>query len=219
MSIFDGLTEIKVGADPGSGINPDVGYIFTWIESVGPNYILKYKTSSGVVGSIGTSGSFVQSVNSGLNVVVDNTDPLNPIVNSPITKFPWMLQAGAANLPSTGTESGFSYGNNSANDGVCMMRDGNILAISIYGEPTRTSGTATVFISKNNVQNNVVGQRAVIDGTNNSEGGVDGNRAYYIFDTPFPYSAGDQIEVRVVTSGWNPTSTDVSVLVHMEDTL
>lgn len=220
MSVFDGLTELKLaGGDPGDGINPDVGYIFTWIQTEGNSKVMKYKTSAGVIGYIGTSGSGINSVNSGTNIVVDNTDPANPIINSPITKFPWMLQAANSNLPSNSTEYSFTYGNNSANDGVCMMRNGNVIGISAYLEPSRTSGNAHFFVCKNGINNDVVGQRTVIDGTANSEGGVDDNRAFFIFTTPLPYVAGDQIEIRATTSSWNPTSADVSVLVHMEDTL
>lgn len=218
MAGLDGLKEILIASDPGSGVNPEAGYIYKWIEASGADYIYKYKTSAGVVGNIGTSGGGVQSVNSGTGISVDNSDPINPIVNLASSTFRWMLQAGHSNLPSNGTESAFSYGHNNANDGVTMLRDGNIIGMSVRVEPG-ANGTATYIITKNNVENNVVGQRVVVDGGVNSEGGINNTSAAFIFTTPFPYVRGDQIEVRAITSGWGNSGSDSTVLVNLEDTL
>jgi hypothetical protein len=57
---LNGLKEILLGADPGTGINPDVGYIFKWIEKVGAEYIYKGKDSAGTVFNIGTTGGITQ---------------------------------------------------------------------------------------------------------------------------------------------------------------
>jgi len=193
MGVFDGLKEILLSADPGSGVNPDPGYIFKWIQKVGIDYLYKYKDENGVVGNIGSSGA--------------------------ASTFDWMLQGGNSNLPSNGTESGFSYGHNNANDGVCMMRDGFVKGLSVYLEGANTSGSAKFIITINSVDNDVLGQRILIDGSSNAEGGIDGNKGYIVFAVPLAYSAGDQIEIRAITSGWNPTAADCTVLSHMEDTL
>ena len=215
MAQYDGLKELFLGQDPGSGSNPPPGYIYKWVEKVGASHVYRYKDSSGAVGDIGTSGGAVQSVNEGYGITVDNTDPINPVVSQKI--FQWVLMAGHSNLPANGTESGFAYGHNSANDGATMLRAGKIVGMTVRVEPARTAGTATYIITKNNVNNNVAGQRVIIDGTTNGEGGIDTKSGLLIFPSSFPYAPGDQIEVRCITSGWSPTSSDSTVCLFMED--
>jgi len=192
VGVLDGVKKIFLRSGEPVGLDPNIGRIYKWVEKVGADVLYKYKDENGVVGTIGTSGA--------------------------VTTFPWMLQAGHSNLPSNGTESAFAYGHNNANDGVTMMRDGFIKAMSVRVEPGST-GSATYIITKNNIQNNVAGQRVVVDGTVNSEGGIDNTSAALVFATPFAYSYGDQIEVRAITSNWGNTGSDSTVLVHMEDTL
>lgn len=55
MASLDGVTEIYVGSEP-TGLTPDAGYIFVWMEGTHPNIVKKYKDSSGNVGNVGTSG-------------------------------------------------------------------------------------------------------------------------------------------------------------------
>lgn len=133
--------------------------------------------------------------------------------------YRWVLQSGNSNLPSNGTESSFTYGNNSANDGITAISNGTIEGMSVRLEPERTDGTAFYFVTINNINNNVAGQRVLIDGTTNSEGGIDGLSGALIFPTPIPYNKGDQIEVRAITSGWSPTSSDSNVLLRMKENL
>lgn len=133
--------------------------------------------------------------------------------------FRWVLQAGQSNLPASGTESGFSYGQNNANDGVTAMANGFIEGLSVRIEPNWTAGTAFYFVSINNVNNNTAGRRVLINGSLNGEGGINGNSGTLTFVTPIPYNKGDQIEVRAITSGWAPTSSDSTVLLRMKENL
>jgi len=190
---LNGLTEIKMAGDPGQGINPETGYIFKWVEKVGADHLYKYKDSDGNIGYIGTQGA-------------------------PDT-FKWMLQAGCKDIPDNGLESNFSYGNDAANDGVTMMRDGEIRGLSVRLENSITSGNLYFFITKNNVDNNVVGQRIKIDGGSNLEGGINGDGGYFIFPTAFSYSAGDQIEIRARGNGLNRNNADATVLAYCVEVL
>jgi len=193
MALLDGIKKILLRTSEPTGQDPDTGRIFKWIEKVGSDFRYKYKDDAGNIGFIGTSDSS--------------------------SSFEWMLQAGHSGMPANGTESGFSYGNNAANDGVTMIRAGKIKAMSVRVEAARSSGTAKYIICKNDVNNDVAGQRIIIDGTLNSEGGKDGLLGYIVFSSEFSYAAGDQIEVRAIGSGWSPTSSDSTVMLHMEDTL
>jgi|GEM_PF-3808980 len=80
-------------------------------------------SSWGVI-NIGGSGSGIQSVQSGTNVTVDNTDPLNPIINASFGSSPW------------GTPSVFVY--NDANFSISA-----IIGSDIGGEFTLTRNNSS----------------------------------------------------------------------------
>ena len=149
----------------------------------------------------------------------NETQVIDLINNNRQSFFYWHLQAGNSNLPSNGTESGFSYGNNSANDGVCVINGGIIEGMSVYLENGRSSGSATFIVTINNVQNNVAGQRIIIDGNLGQEGQISSTKGSIKFSTPLAYSQGDQIEVRAICSGFSPTSADSTVMLRMKENI
>lgn len=54
---LDGVKEIFLkSGEPGSGINPDSGYIYKWIEDDNGDKIYKYKDENGTIGNIGVKG-------------------------------------------------------------------------------------------------------------------------------------------------------------------
>lgn len=52
---LNGVKELLVASDP-TGINPEVGCIFKWVEIDGPDYVYKGKDSNGTVFNIGVKG-------------------------------------------------------------------------------------------------------------------------------------------------------------------
>jgi len=192
MGLLDGIKQLLLRTGEPTGADPSAGRIFKWVEKAGNEFIYKYKDENGVVGNIGSSGV--------------------------LPSFKWMLQGGWKDLPSNGTER-FSYGRNEGDRGVTVMHDGFVKGLSVRIKGSRNSGSATFLICLNNSLNNVAGQRVIIDGSTNAEGGIDGEKGYFIFSPPLAYSAGDQLEIKAVTSGWSPTSADGMALAYMEDTI
>jgi len=188
-----------------------------------------YMSSDGIPHPITPLADHTQLINIGTNTHtqidthLSNTNnphsvSYNQLVGLPTT-FRWVLQAGHSNLPSNGNEYGFSYGHNSANDGITALNDGVIEGMSVRVEPTRTAGSASYYVAINNVNNNIAGQRVIVDGAINAEGGINGNSAALTFLTPIPYVKGDQIEVRARTTGWSPTSSDSTVTLRMNEVI
>jgi len=193
MAILDGIKQLFLRSAEPTGLNPATGRIFKWIEKSGSDYIYYCKDENGAVKAIGTTGG--------------------------ADTFKWMLQAGCRDLPSNGTEQNFGYGIRDANDGVTMMRAGHIGAMSVLVKSGHTSGAANFIICINGVNNNVAGQRIIIDGSSNGEGGVDSERGYIIFSSNLEYVAGDVIEVKAITSSWAPTNADATVLAYFVEVL
>jgi len=65
MAALDGIKEIFLKTGEPTGINPDAGYIFKWIEKVGLEHIYKGKDSSGNVFNIGTTGALPHASTTG----------------------------------------------------------------------------------------------------------------------------------------------------------
>ena len=85
--------------------------------------------------------------------------------------------------------------------------------------PVGTAGSASFRAEINDVQVNVAGQRIILDGTVSSEG-ESVSRARGFIDmsgSPIDITAGDQVHMVVVTSGWAPTSSDGSVVLWLEE--
>jgi len=193
VAVLDGLKEILLSADPGIGIDPDAGYIFKWIEKVGLDHVYKGKDENGVVFDIGTSGS--------------------------APTFGWMLHAGMKDLKTNVTNDTFGYALKEANKGLIMHNDGVIKSMSAKLTSITTAGDAIFIISINGVDNNVVGQRLVIEPTSTTEGGINSTDGFILFTSELAYLAGDTIEVKCLNTGHLPDRNDGSVIVRMEDTV
>lgn len=89
-----------------------------------------------------------------------------------------------------------------------MPRAGSITALMVRSNENRTAGTVTVEVLLNDV---ATGLTAVLDGTNPT---FKGTYQAYGTDT---FAIGDKIAVKWTTSGWTPTTADITVLVEVQD--
>ena len=54
---LDGKKELLLTTAPSSGVNPDTGYIYKWVEKVGSEYIYKCRDENGSDFNIGSNAS------------------------------------------------------------------------------------------------------------------------------------------------------------------
>ena len=83
---------------------------------------------------------------------------------------------------------------------------GSVISLMIGMSSARTAGTLTVEVY---IAGSASGFQAVIDGTNTLTVEETAQVGEYAFD------AGEQITLRITTSGWTPTSADALVMIEV----
>ena len=118
---------------------------------------------------------------------------------------------GGINSVGANTTKTASWGHTAAMSGWVAAFDGEIVAVSIGVDSTRTAGTCTAAARINGVAQNGAGETAVIDGTNTDS-------AFAVYPTPVSFSAGDVLTMETVTVGFAPTGSDATVSIFWRRT-
>lgn len=86
-------------------------------------------------------------------------------------------------------------------------RAGSVTGVVVKSNAARTAGTLTVEVYKNGAG---TGLTAVLDGTNTT---VKATTQAMDLDA---FVAGDELDVRVTTAGWTPTTADIRAAIEIE---
>lgn len=154
----------------------------------------------------GTSGAtYSGTVASDVDLSITTSGGQVPGISSRHLLGPWYR----ADI--TGTASDVYFYINGYSSGAFelpMPRPGSITGLIVRSSENRTAGTVTVEVLLNDV---ATGLTAVLDGTNVTfKGTYQGHGT----DT---FTIGDKIAVKWTTSGWTPTTADLTVLVEVQD--
>jgi hypothetical protein len=95
---------------------------------------------------------------------------------------------------------------NLVSGGVRMPRVGRVVAIYMVSDANRTAGTATARVVINGAGTAFDGGSVVLDGTNvNRDSGV------VAYSSGVSFVAGNDVALEVVTSGWTPTTANITL--------
>jgi len=95
-----------------------------------------------------------------------------------------------------------------ANSTLLMPAAGAVIAAFLSTDGARTAGTATLRVTINGVPTTFLAGAVVLDATNTSR-----DSAYDA--TGLAFASGDTIGVNVITSGWTPTTANVTAWLVM----
>jgi len=171
----------------------------------GANLTVSRAVVSDVAGKVAVSATtaaeigFVSGVTSSIQTQIDN-----------IPVFPEFMFSGGVSAVNANATKPVSIGHNSANGGVIMLRNGEIVGITIRINNTRTAGTCTGSALINGVIQNGVGEQVVLDAVNTVSD-------FQVIATPIQFVAGDNLSMETVTVGFAPTGSDAVITLWVRD--
>lgn len=121
----------------------------------------------------------------------------------------WTLQGGISNVGANNTKL-ISIGHNAAVAPFVMFKNGRVIGMSISMTAARTAGTCQLQVVKAGVAQTGSGQILDIDGVNTITN-------FIVFGTPITYTAGQTIGAQTVTTSFNPTGADATIVLFCED--
>lgn len=189
---------------------PDVMAVYSY-DADGPAKNAPYVMNTGDGGTtrwISRGGRFHQTPPNAANG--DRFITAAEIIKLNTLKNELMLHGGLSNLLADG-DNAVRFGEAGADAGPRMPFSGEVFAISLSLDGTRTAGTATGSFLINDVIQNGAGEQTVVDGTNP-------NSNHQNLATPVPFSAGDILNMEAPTVGFAPTSADATITIFIRRT-
>ena len=137
-----------------------------------------------------------------------NTDEVIVNLRPSQDKYRYIVFGGNSGVGGN-TTTRASYGNNVAIGDPTMAFPGSVVALTLSLSQSRTNGTITLRVRKNNVAQTGAGQTIVLN--------TSVSRAFGILSSPITYVPGDSIGLETVTVGFTPTGSDATMVAYCEE--